>query len=114
MSFEVINNPAQAARAGFTNSQFKRLDDLYCRAAAAKALVYRTVECDFDEGVASYTYYQSQDHAPTLQFVLRKVGPQSMMYEVFAAGKGRIAKSGIFEKAYDSLREEIEKLLAKA
>lgn len=111
MSFEVINNPAQVARAGFTNAQFKKLDDLYCRAAAAKVLIYRSVECDFDEGVASYTYYQSEGHKPFAQFIIRKLGPSSMMYEVFVQGKGRIGKSGVFDKAHLILREEIENLL---
>jgi hypothetical protein len=112
MSFEVINNPAAIAKTGFTNAQFKKLDDLYCRAASSKILTYRTVECDFDEGVASYTYYQSQSQKPAFQFFIRKLGPQTMMYEVFAEGRGRIAKSGVFERAFEALRGEIEKLLA--
>lgn len=110
MSFEVINNPALIAKAGFTNAQFKKLDDLYCRAAAAKVLTYRTVECDFDEEVASYTYYKSENQKPYLQFFIRKLGPQSMMYEVFGQSKGRIAKSGVFERAFEKLRAEIEAL----
>lgn len=110
MGFEVITNPSFAAKTGFTQSQFKKLDDLYCRAASAKILTYRTVECDFDEGVASYTYYKTQNESPYLQFVLRKVGPKDMMYEVFKQGEGRIAKSGVFDKAYSTLREKIEEL----
>ncbi|MGB4107887.1 MAG: hypothetical protein WBK55_08845 [Alphaproteobacteria bacterium] len=111
MGFEVITNPSYIAKTGFTQGQFKKLDDLYCRAASAKTLTYRTVECDFNEGVASYTYYQSQDQLPMFQFVLRRVGPKDMMYEVYKQGEGRIAKSGIFDRAYDVLREQIEKLL---
>lgn len=111
MAFEVITNTAYSAKTGFTQGQFKRLDDLYCRSASAKTLTYRTVECDFDEGVASYTYYQSQSEKPYLQFILRRVGPKDMMYEVYKSGAGRIAKSGVFEKAYLHLREEIEALL---
>lgn len=90
--------------------QFKQLDGLYLQAAGAKALTYRTVECDFDEGVASYTYYKTQGHAPYLQFIIRKVGPRSTMYEVFLQDKGRIAKSGVFEKAFERLKTEIESL----
>jgi hypothetical protein len=112
MSFDVINNPAQLAKTGFTNAQFKKLDDLYCRAAAAKILTYRTVECDFDEGVASYTYYQSQTQTASYKFVISKLGPQAMMYEVYKAGSGRIAKSGVFERAYEKLRAEIESILS--
>ena len=111
MVFEVINNAAHTSGAGFTQSQFRRLDDLYCRAATVKALTYRTVECDFDEGVASYTYYQSEGRSPTLQFVIRKVGPRDMMYEVFRHGQGRVKKSGVFERAYEHLREEIQSFL---
>ncbi len=112
MAFEVITNPSYIAKTGFTQGQFKRLDDLYCRAASAKILTYRTVECDFDEGVASYTYYKTQSESPYLQFFIRKVGPHDMMYEVFRQGEGRIAKSGVFERAYEMLRGEIEKLLS--
>ncbi len=107
MAFQVITNPSFQAKTGFTQGQFKKLDDLYCRAASLKILTFRTVECDFEEGIASYTYYQSQTHAPSFQFVIRKVGPKDMMYEVYKQGGGLIAKSGIFAKAYDRLKEEI-------
>lgn len=98
-------------KTGFTNGQFKKLDDLYCRAAAQKALNYRSVECDFDEGVASYTYYKTEGQKPLYQFFIRKVGPRSLMYEVYKNGTGRIAKSGVFERAFEKLREEIEGLI---
>lgn len=110
MSFEVINNPAYLEKTGFTNAQFKKLDALYLRAAGAKILTYRTVECDFDEEVASYTYYKSQGQAPYLEFLIKKVGPRTMMYEVYLQGKGRVAKSGVFEYAYKKLKDEIEAL----
>ena len=112
MSFNVINNPAYLAKAGFTNSQFKKLDGLYLQAAAAKILNYRSVECDFDEGVASYTFYKSEGQVPYLQFIIRKVGPRTMMYEVWKQGKGRFSKSGVFDYAYRKLKEEIENLIA--
>jgi hypothetical protein len=95
---------------GFTQAQFKRLDDLYCRSASNKILTYRTVECDFEKEVASYTYYKSQTETAYLQFLIRKVGPKDMMYEVYKQGGGRIAKSGVFERAFDVLRAEIESL----
>ncbi len=110
MTFNVINNPAFLAKTGFTNSQFKKLDSLYLQAAAAKVLKYRTVECDFDEGVAHYTYFKSEGHAPYLQFVIRKVGPRTMMYEVYLQDKGRIKKSGVFDIAYQKLKSEVERL----
>ncbi len=113
MAFDVITNPSFIARAGFTNAQFKKLDDLYCRAASEKILTYRTVECDFEEGVAAYTYYQSADQPPFLRFVIMRVGPRDMMYEVFHQKAGKLAKSGSFDRAFERLRGEIEILLGK-
>lgn len=110
MVFEVISNPAYTVKTGFTNAQFKKLDDLYCRAVSVRIFTYRTVECDFDEGVASYTYYKTQGQAPYLQFIIRKVGPKTLMYEVYKAGKGRIAKSGVFDYAFRKLFEEVNAL----
>ncbi len=110
MVFQVINNPAFQAKTGFTQGQFRKLDDLYCRAAEKKTITYRTVECDFDEGVASYTYYQTAHQPPLLQFIIRRVGPKDMMYEVYKQGSGRIAKSGVFTSAYENLKAEIERI----
>ena len=95
---------------GFTNAQFKKLDGLYLQACAVKTLTYRTVDCDFDEGIASYTYYKSEHFKPYLSFVIRRVGPRTTMYEVFMQDKGRIFKSGVFEKAFERLQSEIETL----
>lgn len=111
MTFEVINNPEFLRHSGFTQSEFKQLDALYLRAAAAKVLTYRSVECDFNEGVASYTYFTAEHQPPFLQFVIRKVGPNAMMYELYRAQKGRIAKSGVFSRVVQRLQEEIEQLL---
>lgn len=106
----IIHNPSFKQPAGFSQSQFRKLDQLYCRAAANKTLNYRTVECDFDEEVASYTYYISENQPPLLQFVIRKVGPRTTMFELFKQGKGRIMKSGLFDRTYEKLVEEIEVL----
>lgn len=111
MSFEVINNPKFYAKTGFSNAEFKKLDALYLKAAGEKVLTYRTVDCDFDTEVASYTYFKSAGQAPYLEFLIKKVGPRTMMYEVFKHGKGRVAKSGVFDRAFDKLKEEIENLL---
>lgn len=108
---EIIPFSKQSHPSGFTSSQFKKLDGLYLQAAAAKVLTYRTVECDFDEGLASYTYYKSEHFAPYLQFLIRKVGPRTTMYELYLQDKGRIIKSGVFDKAFERLEQEIEKLL---
>ncbi len=97
--------------AGFTQSQFRKLDGLYIRASAEKALTYRTVECDFDEGLASYTYYVTVGEAPYIQFLIRRVGPRTVMYEIYLKDKGRILKSGLFDRAFERLSEEVERLL---
>lgn len=108
---DIIPFSRQSHSSGFTSAQFKKLDGLYLKAAAAKVLNYRTVECDFDEGVASYTYYKSEHFNPYLRFVIRRIGPRATMYELYLQDKGRIAKSGVFERAYEKLVEEVEKLL---
>ena len=107
---EIIPFSRQSHASGFTNAQFKKLDGLYLRAAAAGILTYRSVECDFDEGVASYTYYKSEHMSPYLQFVIRKVGPRATMYELYLQDKGRVIKSGVFDKAFARLQDEVEKL----
>lgn len=114
MSFTVYTNPKALEKAGFTNAQFKKLDGLYLQAAARKVLMHRTVDVDFDEGVAMYTYFKSEAQAPFLQFCIRKVGPSTMMYEVYLQHKGRIKKSGVFDIAFERLEKEIEILLESA
>ncbi len=109
---EIIPFSTSSHPSGFTNAQFKKLDGLYLQATAKSVLTYRTVDCDFDEGVATYTYFKSEGFKPCLQFVIRKVGPRTTMYEVYMQDKGRIAKSGVFDKAFTRLQEEVEKLLA--
>lgn len=111
MVYEVIHNPDFSQPAGFTQGQFRKLDQLYCKAAAKKVLTYRTVDCDFDEGLACYTYYVSSQQAPLFQFVIRKVGPRTTMFEVYKQGKGRITKSGVFDRAYQKLQDEMNALL---
>ncbi len=111
MVFEVINNPAFFQPSGFTKAQFRKLDQLYCMAASDKSLTYRTVECDFDEGVAVYTYYKSENHAPYLQFIIRKISHKTTMFELFKQGKGRIAKSGVFDKICERLCSEVDALM---
>ena len=115
MSDKVITIPQFSKHAeqnaGFTQSQFKKLDGLYIKASAEKALTYRTVECDFDEGLASYTYYVTAGQAPFIQFLIRRVGPRAVMYEIYLKDKGRVFKSGLFERSYERLSEEIERLI---
>ena len=108
---EIIPFSKSSHPSGFTNAQFKQLDGLYLQAAAEKVLNYRAVDCDFDEGLATYTYYKAEKFKPYLQFVIRRVGPRTTMYEVYLEGKGRIAKSGIFQRAYEKLHAEIMTLM---
>ncbi len=107
---EIIPFSKQSHASGFSNAQFKKLDGLYLQACAQKALTYRTVDCDFDEGIATYTYYKSPQFAPYLSFVIRRVGPRTTMFEVYLQDKGRITKSGVFEKAFERLQDEVTKL----
>ena len=111
MSFDVIVNPAFQQPAGFTQSQFRKLDQLYCMAASDKALTYRTVECNFDDGIASYTYFKSEHTDPYLQFIIRKVGPRTTLFELYKQEKGRIAKSSVFDRVTEKLSNEINALL---
>lgn len=110
MTFRVINNPSFQPQTGFTHSQFKRLDELYCRAVSEKAMSYRTVDCDFNVGIAQYTYFKNEYQPFLYRFIIRTVGPHTLMYEVYKHGKGRIFKSGVFERAYQKLADEITAL----
>lgn len=113
MNFRVIENPnfKKLAKAGFTNAQFKKLDGLFLLAAAQKIINHRTVDVDFDEGIAEFTYHKSENHPWLFRFVIQKVGPHTMMYELWTPKKGRIVKSGLFDRAYNRLKTEIEELL---
>ncbi len=114
MTFTVINNPdfdKFKARSGFKNAEFKMLAGLFSRAAAHKALYDIAVDVDFDEGVCTFTYYKGNSYSPYLQFVIRQVGPRTDMYELYLEGKGRIAKSGLFERVYERLEQEVDALI---
>ena len=114
MSFRVIDNPdfkKFKAHAGFKNHEFKLLAGLFSRAAADKVLFDISVNVDFDEGICSFAYYKSA-HAPAyLELIIRQVGPRTSMYELYKEGKGRIAKSGLFQRVYERLEREVEELL---
>jgi hypothetical protein len=111
MSLNVIADLSFPQPAGFTQNQFRQLDQIYSTAASQKALTYRTIECDFDEGTVSYTYYMSEHNPPYLQFVIRKVGPRATMFELYKQGRGRLFKSGLFERTVETLRDEVSLLL---
>lgn len=113
MNLRVIENPdfKKYERAGFGNAQFKMLDSLYLQAVSRKALSSRAVSVDFDEGVAEYSYHKNDYHPALFRFVIRHVGPRSVMYELWQDGKGRVAKSGLFERTFSRLRDEITALI---
>lgn len=98
---------SKASQKGFSNAQFKKLDGLFLRSAADKILNHRTVDCDFEKGLAIFCYYKSEYHPPLYKFVIRCEGPHMMMYELWREGKGRIAKSGLFERVFNKLKDEI-------
>jgi len=116
MSFKVIENPDYGkpiSYSGFKKSQFRALDGLFSRAASAKALCDRAVDVDFNEGICSMTFYRSAHSGPHLQFLVRQVGPQTRMYEIHKNQKGRIFKSGQFDKAFERMKDEVEALMPK-
>jgi hypothetical protein len=104
-------NQGQTRESGFTPHEFRRLDGLFLRAASAKAIAERTVNVTFEQKEAEFGYYKTKNSPAYLTFFIKQVGPQTMMYEVYKDGKGRIAKSGLFEKAFEKLEDEIHALL---
>lgn len=114
MSFHVIDNPdfkKFRKKSGFSNTEFRQLAGLFSRAASAKALYDIAVDVDFDEGVCQFTYFRSNSYQPYLTFVIRQVGPRTDMYELYKEGKGRIAKSGLFDRVFARLEVEVAELM---
>lgn len=109
----MIHNPdfGNIEKAGFTRFQFQRLDALYLRALQAKILTCRMVDCDFELGLAVFSYAKADNHPPLFQFMIRQVGPRQVMYELYRQGKGRAFKSGIFERVYERLETAIVEML---
>lgn len=114
MSFQVIDNPDYLKfkdKSGFKNHEFKQLAALFSRGASHKIMYDMGVDVDFEDSVCTFVYYRSSAYIPYLQFIVRQVGPRTTMYEVWKEGKGRIAKSGMFSRAYDKLEQEIQDLI---
>lgn len=111
MSLYVLNTPAAEQTTGFTRTQFQKLDQLYIYAASRRAILHRTVDCDFNAGLATYTYFQSASAPPAFQFAIRKVGPRTTMFELYCHGRGRVLKSTLFERVYEALSEEVERVI---
>lgn len=114
MDLTVIENPdfkKFKSRSGFRNAEFRALATLFSRGACAKAVQDMAVDVDFDEGVCTFTYYRGHSRTPFLQFVVRHVGPQTNMYELYMESRGRIAKSGLFARVYERLEAEITALM---
>lgn len=113
MNFTVIDNPdfGKIEKAGFTRFQFQRLDALYLRALQGRVLMSRMVDCDFESGIMTFSYAKSDHHPPMFQFIIRQVGPRQVMYELHQSGKGRAFKSGMFDRVYEKLEQEIGLLM---
>lgn len=111
MTIEIFTNRDPQQSSGFTRGQFRKLDALYLRGAGHKVLYNRAVDCDLDEGVARFTYYRTQHGGASFQFVIHRVGPRTNMYELYIEGKGRVMKSGMFERVYQRLCDEVEALI---
>ena len=117
MAFKVINNPEFNKfknRTGFKNYEFKQLAGLYSRGSSAKVLYDMAVDVDFEKKTCMVTYFQSATRHPFLQFIISQPGPNTLMYEVYKQDKGRIAKSGLFERAFEKLESEISELIDNA
>ncbi len=48
------------------------------------------------------------------QLVIRRVGPQTNMYELYKEGHGRIARSGLFAHIFEILEEDVAALMENA
>lgn len=114
MTFTVIDNPdfhKFVGSVGFKNAEFKQLAGLFHQGASRKVLYDIAVDVDFEGKSATFSYFQSASYQPFLRFIIRQVGPNTLMYELYQEGKGRIAKSGLFSRTFDRLKSEIDKLI---
>jgi len=114
MAFHVIENTEFVPRkgpSGFKNAEFRQLAGLFSRAASVKALNDMSVDVDFEEGVCMLSYYKTGQRQPLYTFFARQVGPRTTMYELWQQGKGRIEKSGLFERPFERLEREVETLI---
>lgn len=110
----MINNPnfqKDSQRVGFKNHEFKKLAGLFSWGATHKVLYDISVDVDFEDNLATFTYHQSNSYTPFLTFMIRQVGPRTTMYEVWKEGKGRITKSGMFERSFERLQTEVHSLV---
>lgn len=111
MSDNVISVLNTNAPSGLSNSQFRRIDQVYSLAASRNLLPYRSVNCDFDKGVMTICLSKSAHHTAFLSFIAVKVGPQTTIYELYREGKGRIARSALFDRVFEKYRDEVGDLL---
>ena len=114
MSDNVISVLSTNAPSGISNSQFRRIDQVYGLAVSKNVLTYRSVQCDFDKGEMTIALAKSPNHGPIISFVANKVGPKTTMYELYMEKKGRIAKSALFDRVFERYRDEVEHLIQKS
>ena len=111
MSSALIDIPFGAERrSGFRNVEFKLLAGLFSRASCRKLIYDMAVDVDMERGMCSFAYHRARNAPASLVFVVLHVGPHTSMYEVWREGRGRIAKSGLFARAFERLEAEIEAL----
>jgi hypothetical protein len=111
MSDNVVSVLSGGGPSGLTPYQFRKIDQVFCVAASKKVLCYRSVGCDFDEGVMTISFAQSEHHSLAISFVARKVGPKVTMYELYIEGKGRAEKSALFDRVFESFRQYVADLM---
>lgn len=120
MKLRVIENPNPPAKKAlpsdksfFNRREFGQIASLFSRAATYKALHKIAVDVSEDQKHGSITLHRSAQCPGYMQLQITKFGPKNTMYEVYQQGKGRVAKSGLFTRAYEKLAEEVEALMPK-
>ena len=114
MVLQIIDNPdfkKFKKQSGFKNAEFRKLAGLFSRGVAARVLFDMAVDVDFDDHTCTFSYFRASVPRPFLRFVIRHVGPNADIYEIYKDGKGRVARSGLFDRAFARLESEIEALL---
>jgi hypothetical protein len=113
MTFTVIDNESLhqfTRRSGFRNAEFKRLAGLFSRSSLRKLVYDMAVDVDMEEGVCQFSYFRTPNSPAYLTFIVRHVGPRANMYELWCHGRGRIEKSGLFDRTFERLEQEIDAL----
>ncbi len=114
MQDNVISVLNGSEKRGLSRYQFQKLDGVFLQAASKKVLQNRMVDCDFEQGYVEISLSKTPQHPPLIAFVAQKVGPRTIMYELYMEGRGRIEKSALFDRVFDRYRDEVERLIEEA